>query len=500
MSMSRRYFRDQSMKTLTAKPPSFTHVVFRLLLFPIGMSLLLMSGAGCGAPDSPTTGVTRYDGVELTVSVPEDSPLLGAIDLRLTEWQVRTGSKAQLIHSGVADIQIDEGNTPAAQELVAITPEALQSSTLSYSDFSPRYQRIFDVQGDDTVRIPLSTDGVFVWYRRDLFENDEIASEYETKTGKKLEPPITWKDYRAIAEFFHGHDAVKFGCSEAMDESEDAVRNFFVHAAAYGKGKSWSSFAIDTESGTPLLTAEPFRLALVDWISLRKFSPAGMDGSAISDSEARRIFRVGDAALLLSRIPPTVDPQSKESYPTSKSTGVVSLPGSETVVNPKTQSSETEEAINSCVHLGTTGWYVSYGKPNPSAAATDLLLFLSHAEETEFLVQAARHGVPPARNELLDQPERFVGYRLSPDTTRRWFSLLRNSFATENWIADLRTANASELYRSLAKHLSAALREEVSAEAALKQANEEWKEIIGRDRDGFLKEYRQSLGLPALIP
>jgi ABC-type glycerol-3-phosphate transport system substrate-binding protein len=250
------------------------------------------------------------------------------------------------------------------------------------------------------------------------------------------------------------------------------------------------------------LTAEPFREALVDWMELRRVSPAGDPAvtEPVGDEEARRLFREGQVALLLSRTPPTVDPSSRESASLNKAISVVSLPGSEKVTNPKTQSGDTEEKLNSCVHLATTGWYLAFGKADPVPAAVALFRFLCHAKETEFLVQAARHGIAPARTALLDQPERFTGYRMAAGTTQRWFGLLRNELSAENWIADLRTSNAPELNAALALQLQRALKGEAPPEAALEAANNEWKRIIANDQKKFLEEYRQSLGLPSLIP
>lgn len=464
--------------------------------------VVLIAGCGGERPATKSAAPQRFEGTTVRVRVGARSPVKDALELRLAEWNARTGGRAEIVEQGDADLFVLDGQQRfEAAPFPPLPSEVLESATVGFDDFAPRYRLVFCAREDATIALPLAGDGLFLWYRADLFKDPEISASFQAKHGRELAPPATWKEYLEIAEFFFGHDKVKYGTAEAMDDSPDAARHFLAHAAASAKGTRWSSFAIDTETATPLLTRPPFLLALEDWIRVFPFSPAGdpaVEGP-IDEEAARRTFLEGNAAMLLSRVPPAVGMPNPEQAAMAKRIDVAPLPGSTRLYAPRADGAEELPAPNRCFHLASTGQYVVMGNKG-SPASVHLLEFLFDREGGAYLVQAGRKGLLPAWPNLLAEPEQFRGYGLTPSSTRKLFQLVSESLRSENWVADFRTSNAPALEQSLAKHLRSALEGKVEPAAALRAAANDWSAIIDEGKDAFLKEYRESLGLPALIP
>ncbi|MFO0946893.1 MAG: ABC transporter substrate-binding protein [Planctomycetota bacterium] len=469
----------------------------RLLLF----SLVVVAGCGKGpAPEAKTTPV-RFVGDTIRFRVPASSPLRDALEIRLEEWGARTGGKAELVEEGEADLVLLDGQQRfSAGPLPPIPKEILKNPAIGFDSFAPRYKQVFGAREKVPVAVPLASDGVFLWYRTDLFKDPEILESFQKKHRRELAPPASWPEYLQVAEFFYGHPRVKYGTVEAMDDSPVAARLLLVHAAALAKGPRWSSFTLDAETVSPLLSNPPFVRALEQRIRARSFSPANESPNqvAISDEIARRIFREGNAAMLLSSVPPTVGMASSEQSSFAKSIDVAAIPGSNELFNPRSDRFDESMPINHCHHLATTGLYVAFAR-QPSPAATHLFAFLLDREGSSYLVQASRKGVLPAWPSLLAEPEAFRGYGLTASTTRKLFQLISQGLKAENWVADLRTTGAPEMEHSLAKQLVRALEGKSTPKEALGAAAKEWELLIGRNREAILTQYRASLGLPALI-
>lgn len=465
-------------------------------------SVLLLSlsvVAGCGkAPDKKeTAGDARLAGVSLSLVVDPAAPLRDALPLRLAEWEARTGATVTVSADATAtdaDVRIVGGGGLCSVE-TPIPPERTKGSDSSVQRMPAVYRNVFTRRGDATVALPLAGDMVFLWYRADLFDDPGLAAEYRKSTGQPLRPPDTWQEFATIAEFFQRHGAVKYGCVEAT-KGTDGVRNFFVRAAAYAKGPNWSSFAIDAETGAARIGSEGFQRGLQDWLGALRLSPATA-ATGLGAVSARRIFRDGQAAFLIDRLPPTVDPERREPSKLDEHLAVAALPGAGTLVHPRTGTVQKLEKPNRCVHFATTGWYAALG-PRPQAAAARLALFLADDAESHYLAQGARHGLLPVHATLLAEPARFRGCGLSPTTTAKLFEIYRQGLNADNWVVDLRTSDAPGLHAILDEHLQLAIAGKATPAEALARAEKGWQAIIEPKQRAFRDEYRQSLGLPPL--
>jgi len=73
------------------------------------------------------------------------------------------------------------------------------------------------------------------FYRKDLFEEPRLREDFELHFGMSLRPPITLKEYNAIAEFFTDRtDAIPYGISVAAAYTECLAPELYTRMNAYG--------------------------------------------------------------------------------------------------------------------------------------------------------------------------------------------------------------------------------------------------------------------------
>jgi multiple sugar transport system substrate-binding protein len=66
------------------------------------------------------------------------------------------------------------------------------------------YRTLYCEWGGKTVTAPVDGDVAMLYYRKDALENPEYRKKFQEKTGRALEVPRTWEDFRRVAEFFTG--------------------------------------------------------------------------------------------------------------------------------------------------------------------------------------------------------------------------------------------------------------------------------------------------------
>lgn len=76
------------------------------------------------------------------------------------------------------------------------------------------------------------------YYRKDLFNNEVLATEYEKQYHSKLRPPHTWTEFNAIAAFFTNcklpENQVNYGTSVPTAYKECLVPEIYTRLWAYG--------------------------------------------------------------------------------------------------------------------------------------------------------------------------------------------------------------------------------------------------------------------------
>lgn len=85
--------------------------------------------------------------------------------------------------------------------------------------------------------LPLLTTMQLLFYRRDLFEDENVQWRFQKKHGVELRPPRTWVEFDVIAQFFtqsiNPESPVKYGVSMDGNSSISLCEQFFPRQWAY---------------------------------------------------------------------------------------------------------------------------------------------------------------------------------------------------------------------------------------------------------------------------
>ena len=89
------------------------------------------------------------------------------------------------------------------------------------AQFFPNCLSHFGVYKNRTYGIPFISAPQMLYYRKDLFDDPVLQTEFHRLTGGSLRPPLSLKEYNSVAEFFtQSTDAVEYGVGVAAAYNE----------------------------------------------------------------------------------------------------------------------------------------------------------------------------------------------------------------------------------------------------------------------------------------
>jgi multiple sugar transport system substrate-binding protein len=138
-----------------------------------------------------------------------------------------------------------------------------------------------------------------LYYRKDLFENEEEKAAFRAKYGYDLEVPKTWEQLRDVAEFFTRPPEL-YGLTWSAGKGNMAVQNYYNIAWSWGA----DCFAFgqgfpdpeDPIRNMPICNSEIGVKALEFFCSLKPFMPPG--AAAYEWAEITADFTEGKAAMM----------------------------------------------------------------------------------------------------------------------------------------------------------------------------------------------------------
>ncbi len=204
----------------------------------------------------------KYKGVKVTVCCES-----GHDEKQMTafaeKWKELTGMEVEVLPAPVFAVRekvISEGTAKTgAIDAVNAFPiwfaDLVEGGFLEpINDFIEKYQpdmsdfvylKYFTTLGEDgkIYGFPIDLDDFILYYRRDIFENEEERAAFKEKYGRPLEPPKTWKEFEEIAAFFKRARGEKlagqtidfdFGGHVEFRAREGVYNWFWNRAASYG--------------------------------------------------------------------------------------------------------------------------------------------------------------------------------------------------------------------------------------------------------------------------
>lgn len=106
-----------------------------------------------------------------------------------------------------------------------------------YNDlFFPKAAEFFGQWKDRVYGLPFMYAPQILYYRKDLFENEDNQILYRKKLRSILRPPLTWKEFNAIVQFFTAYsDSIAYGTSFPAAYPECLAPEIYLRLLSFNK-------------------------------------------------------------------------------------------------------------------------------------------------------------------------------------------------------------------------------------------------------------------------
>ena len=368
--------------------------------------------------------------------------------------------------------------------------------------------------------IPNDCDGIYLYYRRDLWENPDYQKEFKDKYGYDLpDPPKTWDEVRDCAEFFNGWDwdgdgEPEYGLCQSLKVNAQAWFKYLAVAACYSVlpgpvvDRYHNVFHFDPETMEPLINTPGPVKGLEMLIELSKYGPEAMLGWDIGPSWDFFVTK-GKAALTWDwGDVPRMAQDPKRSVIKGK-LKAAPLPGSYEVWDREhNEWKKFDKPIRCGNILGCDWFYVILKHSKNKEAAYHLCAWLSAPEQLFKTVTVIwGSGVDPGWRchfppELSDgwgtgnlKDWVTVGGYDENDAKSFLRAVYEQYYKSDTFLEYLKIPGATELMDSLDVHINEALTGKRTAKEALDLCAKDWERIIEeRGKEQMKKWYQESIG------
>ena len=171
----------------------------------------------------------------------------------------------------------------------------IQMKEINPNIFLPDCLKYYSCFDEHYYGVPFIYAPQILYYRKDLFENPTLQSDYEKLNNISLRPPVTLKEYNTIADFFTNKtDAINYGISVPTAYSECLTPEIYMRLRAFGG-------SIFTQSGKVCLDSDQALKAYINFMRSVKY--AKPDYREATDYSAVNDFLSGETAMLISYPP-----------------------------------------------------------------------------------------------------------------------------------------------------------------------------------------------------
>lgn len=363
--------------------------------------------------------------------------------------------------------------------------------------------------GDTWYAVPWDSDGQVVYYRKDILEDADVAAAYQEATGNELRVPRTVDEFLEQACYFDGTDPLGTGTVRGVLLPGALGSQFFEHfkvlAAQFavrpgGAGEGFSEVLhFDPSTMDPLIDSPAHVRALDTLMAFYDCGPSdfasidlGASFNRFVAGEAVFSWNFGDTgAIVLSE---------GENSPLHGNLGVISMPGSTEVYNfDRDEWVEFDEPNAVGNHAGASWSGVISGlSPNPEATYA-FFSFLGSQSMGDWMAKHGFNGIDLGRPQHFLPPdgtadiEIFLEVGANEQDIREVSRGYFDNFTSETY-EYLRIPGNAEFNLVLEQQLHAAITGQVTAQQALSQVANQWRQINERlGLDEQLEFYQESI-------
>ncbi|MDQ1698127.1 MAG: multiple sugar transport system substrate-binding protein [Frankiaceae bacterium] len=147
-------------------------------------------------------------------------------------------------------------------------------SAADRQDFFPLTLKVATWQGK-LYGIPQTIHPALLWYRKDLYGDPKIQTQFQAETGQKLEAPKTMAEWLQQAKFFNGktfHGKKTYGWAAQAAKGFGNVHTWLSFLYTYGGHPFNGDFTKST------LSSPQGEQATAQWAEMMKYMPPGANG------------------------------------------------------------------------------------------------------------------------------------------------------------------------------------------------------------------------------
>jgi len=261
------------------------------------------------------------------------------------------------------------------------------SAEVDFDDFVEKV-RIAEAIIDDTIWLmPQRADAQCLFYRTDLFEDEENRSEFLNKYGYELKPPDTWIEFRDIAEFFT-RDLDDDGKTDLYGTTLTLKRPHFAFEFFAMRYWAFTNQQFLDENQSPIFNSPKGQEALEFLIGLKKYAPLGV--SNWQHDESITAFASGITAMC---------PQWFAFYPVFNDPNTSNIVDNFSVTLVPGMNNDDKLVRAPSIGGG------SFGIPVDSKLKDEAWEFIKYMTSKDFMKRAAMRGAIVTRKSSYSDPE-----------------------------------------------------------------------------------------------
>ncbi len=477
---------------------------------------------------TPAAAQGPYEGVKLVVTTQTGPYIAGPMIEHGPEWTEMTGGEVEVVETPYGDlyekIMTSFITGAATYDIIVISATWLPDFTpylitlddyIANADTDPAWEDVMPAFREQIVSwagnvyaLPFDGDTHSLFYRRDIFENEEYQAKFKEQYGYDLQVPATFDQLWDVAEFFTGWDwsgdgQDDFGWAQPMMRGTQSHWWFWNFTSAYsvlpgGPDKYHGVLYFDPETMEPLINQEGFVKGLTLYRDMAKFGPPGMGGWDVS--QIRASAPAGNIAMWMEwgSFPGLCEDPQVAAPEMIGNCGTAIRPGSKEVWDREAQSWAEMDEVNYVPVLCFGGWVAAIADSCENKdAAYDFLKFMCSPETSIKDVTRGDSGYNVYRFSHVENLDAWVEAGFGEQDAQEYLAAVQADMENPNVLTDLRIPGKPEYVDTvLDLYVSKALAGEMEPKEALDTIYEEWEKITERlGREEQLKAYRTMLGL-----
>jgi len=170
--------------------------------------------------------------------------------------------------------------------------DSIADPNLDLEDFIPAVLDLYGRFNGELYAFPFKPDAQVLFYRRDLFEDEQIRADFQTQTGRELTVPTTNEEMLEVARFF----TRSINENSPVDYGFMSMGSFTNSRAIWMNRQGQSGATVIDENLNPALDNEGTRNALYTLVQLQNYTSS--QWTELGWNEANTMFLSGQAAMM----------------------------------------------------------------------------------------------------------------------------------------------------------------------------------------------------------